>query len=94
MSSAIELTGLHERISLRALMFFGSNPKWSLILLVYYSFIWSRAITRKIDFQDTFGSHDNYGIFELMDYEYSYLFHDASDCELIKLFKKHQDKFN
>lgn len=28
MSCSIELSGLHERVSLRALIFFGSNPKW------------------------------------------------------------------
>jgi di/tricarboxylate transporter len=28
MACAIELSGLHERISLKALMHFGSHPKW------------------------------------------------------------------
>ena len=31
MANAIEITGLHERISLKVLLHFGSNPKWLLL---------------------------------------------------------------
>jgi sodium-dependent dicarboxylate transporter 2/3/5 len=31
MANAIEISGLHERISLKVLLLFGSNPKWLLL---------------------------------------------------------------
>ena len=31
MANAIEITGLHERVSLNVLLRFGSNPKWLLL---------------------------------------------------------------
>ena len=31
LANAIEITGLHERISLKVLMSFGSNPKWLML---------------------------------------------------------------
>jgi hypothetical protein len=35
MAMAIESSGLHERIAFKAMMLFGSDPKWYLILFEF-----------------------------------------------------------
>lgn len=81
MSSAIELSGLHERIALRALMFFGSNPKW------YYWLVFNLDEVAYCHFnsglfKDSFGIDAYYWFYEFMDHKHSHLFNDVADCNI------------
>ncbi len=78
-ANAIEITRLHERIALRVLMCFGSDPKWQVAFFVHTKNV-------LVDKMDNFwikahvGLHADHGLSVALDKQRCCDVNDVADC--------------